>query len=249
MVLPAIIPKQIDNVAVQNNAILDFTVDEYVIPNAATIYLDSTLQISSEFGSANILQWRPDMTIGQIDKAFGTGEGQIGLTILRLHIPPDANSFRYNVPTAQEVYSLGAEIIASPWSPPAGMKTNNNTTGGRLRESSSAAYAEHLNAFVDYMNSSGVPLYAISLQNEPDANVNYESCDWNAAEMLKFVKENAAAIGTDIIVPESFNFNHTISDAILNDPTAAANVAIIGGHIYGGGIGSYPLAESKGKEV
>ena len=67
--------------------------------------------------------------------------------------------------------------------------------------------------------------------------------------MLKFVKENAAAIGTDIIVPESFNFNHTISDAILNDPTAAANVAIIGGHIYGGGIGSYPLAESKGKEV
>ena len=66
---------------------------------------------------------------------------------------------------------------------------------------------------------------------------------------LKFVEENAAAIGTDIIVPESFNFNHTISDAIRNDPTAAANVAIIGGHIYGGGIGSYPLAESKGKEV
>ena len=132
MVLPAIIPKQIDNVAVQNNAILDFTVDEYVIPNAATIYLDSTLQISSEFGSANILQWRPDMTIGQIDKAFGTGEGQIGLTILRLRIPPDANSFRYNVPTAQEVYSLGAEIIASPWSPPASMKTNNNTTGGHI---------------------------------------------------------------------------------------------------------------------
>ena len=246
---PTIVPKQIENVTIQNNATLNFKVDEFITANAATIYLDSTLQVISGFGAANILRWRPDMTADQIDKAFGTDAGQIGLTILRLRIPPDANSFNANIPTAQAAYSMGVKIIASPWSPPASMKTNNNTTGGRLRESSYAAYAAHLKSFADRMASNGVPLYAVSIQNEPDIQVDYESCDWNAAEMQKFVRENASSIGTDIIVPESFNFNHTISDAILNDSTAASHVAIIGGHIYGGGLRSYPLAESKGKEV
>jgi glucuronoarabinoxylan endo-1,4-beta-xylanase len=246
---PTIVPKQIDNVTVQNNATLDFTVDEYVIPNAATIYLDSTMQIIRGFGAANILRWRPDMTTDQIDKAFGTDEGQVGLTILRLRIPPDANSFRDNVPTAQEAYWLGAKIIASPWSPPASMKTNNNAIGGRLREDAYADYAEHLKSFADYMADNDAPLYAISIQNEPDASVNYESCFWNATQILNFMKNNAASIGTRVMIPESQNFDHSLSDPTLNDPATAANVSIIAGHLYGGGIRSYPLAESKGKEV
>jgi glucuronoarabinoxylan endo-1,4-beta-xylanase len=217
--------------------------------NDAVIYLDNMQQVIRGFGAANILRWRPDMTADEIDKAFGTDEGQIGLTILRLRIPPDPNSFIYNTTTAQAAYARGVKIIASPWSPPAWMKTNNNIVGGRLRASYYANYAEHLKSFVDYMADNGVPLYAVSVQNEPDVRVDYESCDWNAEEMLAFVKENAPSIGVDIIVPESFNFNHTISDAILNDSTAASHAAIIGGHIYGGGLRSYPLAESKGKEI
>jgi glucuronoarabinoxylan endo-1,4-beta-xylanase len=196
------------------------------------------------------VQWRPDMTADEIEKAFGTDKGQIGLTILRLRIPPDPNSFSYNIPTAQAAYySFGVKIIASPWSPPAWMKTNNNIVGGRLREDAYADYAAHLKSFADLMAANYAPLYAISVQNEPDIQVNYESCDWNAAEMLKFVKENAPSIGVDIIVPESYNFNKTISDVILNDSAAAENVSIIGGHIYGGGLEPYPLAKSKGKEL
>ena len=217
--------------------------------NEAVVYLDDMKQVIRGFGAANILRWRPDMTADEIDKAFGTDEGQIGLTILRLRIPPDATSFRYNTPTAQAAHARGVKIIASPWSPPAWMKTNNNIVGGRLRASYYTDYAEHLKSFVDYMADNGVPLHAVSVQNEPDVRVDYESCDWNAAEMLTFVKENAPSIGVNIIVPESFNFNHTISDAILNDSTAASHVTIIGGHIYGGGLRSYPLAESNGKEI
>jgi glucuronoarabinoxylan endo-1,4-beta-xylanase len=99
------------------------------------------------------------------------------------------------------------------------------------------------------MAANGAPLYAISLQNEPDATVTYESCSWNATQFLNFTKNNGAAIGTRIIMPESQNFVHGLSDSTLNDPSAAAHVAIIGGHIYGGGLGPYPLAVSKGKEV
>ena len=217
--------------------------------STAYIDLDETHQVIRGFGAANILPWRPDMTTDEINKAFGPGDGQIGFTILRLRIPSDTNEFSLNVPTAQLAYSMGVTIIASPWSPPAWMKTNNSIVGGRLNDTSYVSYAAHLKSFVDYMANNGIPIYAVSVQNEPDVTVSYESCDWNASQMLRFVKENVPVIGTKIIVPESANFNHTISDAILNDPVGAANISIIGGHIYGGGIKNYPLAVSKGKEV
>ena len=213
------------------------------------IYLDSTRQAISGFGAANIRPWRPDMTAGDIQKAFGTGPGQLGFTILRLRVPYQTSEFGLNVPTAQSAHSMGVKIIASPWTPPAWMKTSNDIVGGSLYDTSYASYALHLKSFADYMANNGVPLYAISVQNEPDVQVTYESCDWDAPQMLKFVKENAQAVGTRIIVPESFNFNPAISDAILNDTTAASHVPIIGGHIYGGGLASYPLAAGKGKEL
>jgi glucuronoarabinoxylan endo-1,4-beta-xylanase len=214
----------------------------------AVIYLDSVQQVIRGFGAANIRPWRPDMTAGEIQKAFGTDDGEIGFSIFRLRVPPQTNEFALNVPTAQAAHSMGVTILASPWSPPASMKTNNNIVGGRLVEAQYAAYAEHLKSFVDYMANNGVPLYAISVQNEPDVQVTYESCDWNASEMVKFVKGHGASVGTKLIAPESFNFNPTIANAILNDSAAAANVDIIGGHIYGGGLAPYPLAAEKGKE-
>ena len=115
----------------------------------AIINLDSTHQVIRGFGAANILNWRTDMTIDEIDNAFGTDEGQIGLTILRLRIPPDENYFDDNIPTAQTAHYYGVKIIASPWSPPAWMKTNNSLVGGRLLEAFYADYAEHLESFVD----------------------------------------------------------------------------------------------------
>ncbi len=217
--------------------------------NDAVLYLDSIKQVIRGFGAANILPWRPDMTMDEIEKAFGTETGQIGFTILRLRVPHQTNEFGLNIPTAQLASSMGVTIIASPWTPPYWMKTSKSIVGGKLYDTSYASYAAHLKSFADYMSNNDAPLHAISVQNEPDISVTYESCDWTASEMLRFVKENAPSIGTNIIVPESFHFDHALSDPILNDSVAAANVSIIGGHIYGGGLGSYPLAASKGKEL
>jgi glucuronoarabinoxylan endo-1,4-beta-xylanase len=251
---PAIVAQRFDNITVGNSTNFNFTVSTngtFPDPNACIIYADSPQQLIRGFGGANILRWRPDMTPAQVQKAFGTGPGEIGFSILRLRVPYEATDaeFAYQVPTAKLAQSMGAIVFASPWTPPPSMKSNNNIVGGTLNESSYGAYAAYLKRFGDYMAANGAPLYAISLQNEPDATVTYESCTWNGTQFLNFIKNNAAAIGMKIIMPESQNFVHALSDPTLNDPVAAANVAIIGGHLYGGGLTSYPLAASKGKEL
>lgn len=217
----------------------------------AMVYTDSLKQYIRGFGGANILQWRPDMTASQVDLAFGVGPGKIGFSILRLRVPYDLSNYNMSIqlPTAKLVQSYGGIVFASPWTPPPALKTNNNIFGGELKESSYAAYASHLKTFAEYMAANGAPLYAISIQNEPDITVNYESCDWSPAQMTKFIAEYGHTIGPKIIAPESYQFLRPISDAILNDSAACAHLDIVGGHIYGGGIASYPLAEAKGKEI
>lgn len=215
----------------------------------AHVFVDSTAQVIRGFGAANIVGWRPDMTSDEIETAFGTGEGQLGFSLLRVRIPPQENQWNVNLPSAQAAHAMGATIIASPWSPPASMKTNNNLVSGRLRDDRYDDYAAYLDAFNTYMQENGVPLYALSVQNEPDVEVTYESCDWTGEQMRRFLAEHASAINTRVIAPESFQFRRSMSDPILNDPAALANLDIVGGHIYGGGLRPYPLAEEKGKEV
>jgi glucuronoarabinoxylan endo-1,4-beta-xylanase len=223
-----------------------------LIPNAAIIYLNNVKQIIRGFGGVNMPGWTDvgDLTTDQVEKAFGTGEDQIGMTILRTRVPYDSTQFYLEVLTAKLAKSLGAIIMATPWSPPPSMKSNNDIVGGELNPDSYADFANYLRSFADYMSNNGASLYAVSVQNEPDVHVGYESCDWNAEQLLNFVKNNAPAVGTKIIAPESYKFDHALSDPILNDPVAAANVSIVGGHIYGdSALASYPLALSKSKEI
>ncbi len=250
---PTIVSKQFGNTVIQSDTSINFSVS---LPQAI-VYLDSTKQIIRGFGGANTLIFRPDMTPAEVQTAFGNGTGQVGLTIMRLSIPPDSTQFAANAPSALAAQNLGATIIATPWTPPSWMKTNDTTAGGSLIQSDYAAYAAHLKAFADTMTEHGVSLYGISVQNEPDAGVSYQSCDWNATQFMNFMRYNAPAVGVPVFMPESEGYRHSLSDSTLNDSLAAAHVAFIGGHLYGdvdtkGDVQSsvqYPLALQKGKEL
>lgn len=224
-------------------------------PNEAVIYLDSLRQVIRGFGGANIVGWNPglnygDMTPEQIQTAFGNGPGKLGFAIMRLRIPPDSTQFRMNVPSTKLAQSLGATVIATPWTPPAWMKTSGSIIGGSLSTNNYAAFAAHLKAFADTMASNGAPVYAVSVQNEPDfIPTGYEGCGWNGTQFLQFMRNNAPAIGIPVFMPEAAGFNRTLSDPTLNDSAAASHVAFIGGHIYGATPSSYPLALSRGKEL
>ena len=217
---------------------------------AANINLASTQQIIRGFGGATV--FRPDLTDEDVSTLFSNlNDSQLGLSILRIRVSPSGSSdWGIELSNAKRVKALGGIVIATPWSPPPSMKTNNNTTGGELSTSWYAAYAAYLKSFADYMNTNDAELYALAIQNEPDIQVNYESCDWSAQQMTDFIKDNSFDIGnTKLLAAESFHFNQAFTDVILNDATAASKVSIIGGHIYGGGLARYDNALNKGKEV
>jgi glucuronoarabinoxylan endo-1,4-beta-xylanase len=240
--IPVIVPEDLENVVIQKDTTIDFSV---VYVPTASIDFDSLNQYIRGYGAANIIPWRSAMTNSEIETAFGTGEGQLGFTILRLMIQPDKNQWSVNVSTAKKAHDRGVLIFASPWDPPSNMLETVNGQK-RVRHDMYNEYAAHLDSFSTYMTNNGVPMYGISVQNEPDYG---DWTRWTADEMLTFMRNNTLDIGTRVIAPESFQFRRNMSDPILNDSVACANLDIVGGHIYGAGLTPYPLAEKKGKEV
>ena len=224
------------------------------IQTAGTAYVDfgTTYQTIRGFGGSTA--WMPEMPSAQVNALFGDGAGQIGLSILRVRIDPSsvtggASNWGTELGNAQEAQALGASVIATPWTPPAVFKSNSSTIMGSLNAASYAAYATYLESFVTYMASGGVNLYGISTQNEPDANVTYESCVWTGAQMDTWVAQNASVLTTKLIMPESESFTTSYSDPALNDSSAVGKIGIVAGHIYGVSPAYYTNAESKGKEV
>lgn len=215
-----------------------------------TIDVSDVKQTITGFGGAHSPEWGVELTSDQIDKLFGNAPGQVGLTILRVPVPTDSTLFPIELPGAARATINGAIILASPWSPPAYMKTNGSVVHGKLDTAYYDEYAFYLDSFATYMQVNGAPLYAVSLQNEPDWSPEYTGCEWDPVDFVNFLSKSGAKITTTkVLATESLNFNHAYTDPILNSPTAEPHVDIIGGHLYGGGIQDYPLARDKGKEV
>jgi glucuronoarabinoxylan endo-1,4-beta-xylanase len=221
--------------------------------NAEIIILAAdTKQVIQGFGCATVFT-PPNTalyTSEEFDRLFGSANGQVGFSILRIRLASDIARRQLELNHAKWAIDRGARILASPWSPPAEMKTNNSIIGGALIPDSGAAYAKYLNDFANYMAANGAPLYAISVQNEPDWNPSYESCVWTAAQMTDFLKNHGNLVtSTRLMAPELVNNNQTYINTILNDNAAVANLDILGTHIYGGGVIENPVAKNLNKEV
>ncbi|MBX2945065.1 MAG: hypothetical protein KF725_04470 [Cyclobacteriaceae bacterium] len=210
---------------------------------------NTNYQTIAGFGGANQMWGTQFPTASDIKKAFGTDESDLGLSIFRVRVASNPNEWPLIINVIKEAKKYGAKIQASPWSPPAALKSNNSDISGYLREQNYEAYANHLNEFIAYMASQNASIDVISIQNEPDIQVSYESCDWTSAQIRNFLKNYGHLINTRLAAPESFNFNQSFTNDIINDDDAAANIDIVAGHIYGGGMAPFPLAEAKGKEI
>lgn len=86
----------------------------------------------------------------------------------------------------------GIRLLASPWSPPAWMKTNGTMLhGGQLRPDCRDAWARHYVRFVQTLrDEEGLPIWALTVQNEPAAKQIWESCLYSPEEERDFVRDH-----------------------------------------------------------
>ena len=105
-----------------------------------------------------------------------------------------AHDLKYRIPLikrAMEMAKGNLKLFASPWSPPAWMKTNNNMLyGGKLKQEYYHTWADYFCKFIKGYEKVGVPIWAVTVQNEPMAVQVWESCIYTANEEKDFVKDH-----------------------------------------------------------
>jgi len=214
----------------------------------AAITTATTYQTIRGFGASTA--WGSSMSSGDADLLWSTTTGA-GLSLHRIHID-DASGSTSELSIAKLAVARGVTVWATPWTPPAGDKTNNSTIMGSL--SNASAFATYLKGFVATMKTNGVPIYAISAQNEPDANVNYESCVYSPAQMATWVGGTLgpafAGSGIKIMAPETQNWcGLSTFWPVLKASTAFMQYTdIIATHEYGCSPSAYPDIQAAGKE-
>jgi len=99
---------------------------------------------------------------------------------------------KYRIPLIKEAIAAAGgklTLYVTPWSPPAWMKTNNDMLhGGKLKPEYSQAWANVYVKFIKTYEKLGMPIWGLSVQNEPMANQKWESCIYTAEDERDFIK-------------------------------------------------------------
>ncbi len=157
-----------------------------------------------------------------------------------------AHDLKCRVPFTKEALAAAGKsftLYASPWSPPAWMKSNNDLLhGGKLKAEYYGAWADYFVKFIKAYEQQGIPIWGLTVQNEPMAAQKWESCVYTAEEERDFVKNHlgpwlrkAGLQDKKIIV---WDHNRTLmyerARVVLDDPEAAQYVWGVGFHWYMG---------------
>jgi len=96
------------------------------------------------------------------------------------------------LPMLKEAQRLsgGLKLFASPWSPPAWMKTNRQMNGGgRLLPECRDVWARYYCRYIREYEKEGVPFWGLTVQNEPEASQSWDSCLYSAEEERDFIRD------------------------------------------------------------
>lgn len=168
-------------------------------------------------------------------------QGETDVNMERFSLEPDK---KFLIPVLKEILTINPEIkiLASPWSPPTWMKTNNASKGGSLKPEYYDAYAKYFVKYVQEMQKNGIRIDAITVQNEPLHPGNNPSLLMPAPEQADFIKRSlgpafkAAGIKTKIIIYDHNADKPEYPISVLNDPDAKKYIDGSAFHLYGGVI-------------
>ncbi|MGZ3873968.1 MAG: glycoside hydrolase family 30 protein [Mucilaginibacter sp.] len=151
---------------------------------------------------------------------------------------------KYRIPFIKEVTAAAGgklTLYASPWSPPGWMKTNGDVLhGGKLKHEFDQSWANFYVKFIQTYEKLGMPIWGLSVQNEPMATQSWESCLYTAEEERDFIKNflgptlSRAGLGGKKLIAWDHNRDlmYQRASTILEDPAAAKYVWGIGFHWY-----------------
>jgi glucosylceramidase len=173
------------------------------------------------------------------DMPPGQGDPQLS----RFSIDPQRDTVLPAVKAALRV-NPQLKVMASPWSAPGWMKSSDSLVKGTLKPEAYDAFARYLNRYVDAMKAEGVPISALTLQNEPHFEPgDYPGMRVDPARRAAFIGGHLGPLlaranpGTAI-----FDWDHNWDEpdspaAVLADPAAAKYVSGIAWHCYAGNVG------------
>lgn len=143
----------------------------------------------------------------------------------------------------QAIAAAGGKLtmFVSPWSPPAWMKDNNNMLkGGKLLPAFYQSWADYYVKFINAYEAEGIPVWGLSVQNEPMATQTWESCLYTGEDERDFIKKflgptlHKAGMADKKLIAWDHNRDlmYQRASTVLDDPEAAKYVWGIGFHWY-----------------
>jgi glucosylceramidase len=163
---------------------------------------------------------------------------------------------KYKIPFIKEAMAAAGgklTVYGSPWSPPAFMKTNGETLhGGKLKPEYNNSWALYYTKFIKAYEKEGIPVWGISIQNEPMATQRWESCIYTAEEEAAFLKnhlgptmEKEGLKDKKIIVwDHNRDLMYQRAQTYFNDPDVAKYAWGIGFHWYEDWSGGTPMYDN-----
>ncbi len=167
--------------------------------------------------------------------------GEKDLQLARFDLGPDKSDV---VPVLQEILKLDPriKILASPWTPPSWMKTNENPKGGSLKPEFYPVYAQYFVRYIKAMAAEGIPIDALTAQNEPLNPKNTPSLVMTAKEEGNFIADALGpALATAGLKTKIILYDHNCDRPdypldILADARASKYVTGSGFHLYEGEV-------------
>jgi len=163
---------------------------------------------------------------------------------------------KYKLPFIREAMKMSTDklnLFASPWSPPAFMKTNGETLhGGKLKPEYADRWALYYTKFIKAYEKEGLPVWGISIQNEPMATQRWESCIYTGEEERDFLKNHLGPTMEKEGLKEKkiigWDHNRDLlyqrASTLLNDKEAAKYLWGIGFHWYEPWSGGQPMYDN-----
>lgn len=155
-----------------------------------------------------------------------------------------AHDEQYRIPFIKAAMTAAGgklTVFATPWSPPAWMKSNHDMLhGGKLLPAYDQAWANFFVTFIKTYEKLGIPIWGLSTQNEPMAKQTWESCNYTGAEERDFIKNflgptlEHSGLGDKKIIAWDHNRDllYQRASIVLDDPEAAKYVWGVGFHWY-----------------